>query len=409
MKELAEKAANTTVENNERKTLQEEMDVLQDRLKNIADETSFRGRNLLDGTYLSQEIQVGEGVGHLMRISIKSARPDQIGMHQLVSEGNMNDAGTLNGSEYATINNGVSSLDSVTIQGYSGSEFIDIEYFSSAKEIAQLINQKSDLTGVEASAKTYAKIYNLSQVGNVSFILHGASEVQISATIDSTDDLTPLYEEIESKYSVSHISPKLSADKGTIFLYAGDGEDIGIEDFDNTSMFTTIAFAGLETDAKTVAGSNFNLVSAFQDSILVSGYVEFHSDEPFILFTGSGTALFSDTNLARLPTLNPIDSIDISSQEGAENAINIIDMANTYVEKIQSDIKAYESGLESIINRLEVSFQQAEASKHRIVDSDIAKESLEMASSAIHMQSQSALITQANRLIPEYSLFLVRQ
>jgi len=151
------------------------------------------------------------------------------------------------------------------------------------------------------------------------------------------------------------------------------------------------------------------LISDIQDSILVGGYVEFNSDEPFILFKGSGTALFSSSNLAHLPTLSAIDKIDISSQKGAETAISIIEMANTYVEKIQSDIQAYESGFESIINRLEASFQQAENSKHRIVDSDMAQETLDLTSSVIHMQSQDALITQANRLIPEYSLFLVRQ
>jgi len=168
-------------------------------------------------------------------------------------------------------------------------------------------------------------------------------------------------------------------------------------------------FAGLQPDEKTIAGFENTLISEFQDSILVGGYVEFNSDEPFILFTGSGSALFASSNLAHLPTLSAIDSLDISSQENAKSAIGIINKANTYVKKIQSDIHAYESGLESIINRLEASFQQAEISKHRIVDSDMAQETLELASSVIHMQSQSSLLAQANKIIPEYSLFLVRQ
>jgi len=97
MKELAEKSSNAGLEKSERDSFQKEMHNFQERLRNIADETSYKGRKLLDGTYRSQEIQVGEKIGHLMSISMRSARPDQIGMHQLISEGEMNDAGNLGG------------------------------------------------------------------------------------------------------------------------------------------------------------------------------------------------------------------------------------------------------------------------------------------------------------------------
>jgi len=409
MKELAEKASNSSIDNSDRKTLQEEMGVLQERLKNISDETSFRGRQLLDGSYNFQEIQIGETAGQIMSISMKSARPDQIGLHQLISEGGINDAGNFRSALYAAIDNGISELDNFTVQGFLGSELIEIPDYSDAKQIAELINEKIDITGVEASAKTYAKIYNLSKTGDVSFILHGASEIQVSATIESTDDLTPLYEEFESKYPLSHITPKLSADKDAIYLYAEEGENTGIEDFDNTSFPTLIKFAGLQPDGKTIAGTENTLISDIQGSILVGGYVEFNSDEPFILFTGSGTALFYEKNATQLPNLNALDSIDLSSIENANDALEILNSANNYVEKIQSDIQAYESGFESIVNRLEAASEQAEDSKHRIVGLDMAEETLKLSSAAIHIQSQNALITQANKLLPEYSLFLVRQ
>ncbi|ETR68654.1 MAG: hypothetical protein OMM_10301 [Candidatus Magnetoglobus multicellularis str. Araruama] len=60
MKELAEKSSNAGLEKSERDSFQKEMHNFQERLRNIADETSYKGRKLLDGTYRSQEIQVGE-------------------------------------------------------------------------------------------------------------------------------------------------------------------------------------------------------------------------------------------------------------------------------------------------------------------------------------------------------------
>ena len=408
MKELAEKASNSSLVHSDRVTLQEEVANFQDRLRSISHETAFMGRNLLDGTYKSQNIQVGQNIGHEMKISLKTTRPDQVGLYELVSAGGMNNAGNFWESIYTGLNE-VSSLDSMTIQGFRGAEYIEISDFSSAKEIADAINAKSDLTGVEAKASSYAKIYNLSRTGQITFNIHGSSEVPISATIESTSDLSPLYEELASNAAASHITPELSADKESIYLYADEGYNIGIEDFYHPTLGTTIKFIGLETDGKTTSGASVSLVSEFMDSVMVSGYVEFQSNEPFILFTGSGNSLFSTASSTQIPILKAIDNIDVTLEKDANEALDIIENATGYIEKIRSDVQAYESGFESIIQRLESASEQMEKSKHRVIDADLADETMKLSKAVIHIQSQNALVTQANRLIPEYSLFLVRQ
>ncbi|KPA14061.1 flagellin, partial [Candidatus Magnetomorum sp. HK-1] len=231
----------------------------------------------------------------------------------------------------------------------------------------------------------------------------------ISATIESTSDLSPLYEDLESKTAATHITPKLSADKASISLYADEGENIGIEDFYNPTMPTIMDFVGLQPDGETTAGISKTLVSEFVDSIMVGGYVEFQSNEPFILFAGTGGRLFTTPGSTHLPTLKAVDNIDVSLQKNANEALDVIESATGYVEKIRSDVQAYESGFESIIQRLESSSEQMENSKHRVLDANMANETMKLSNAAIHIQSQNALITQANRLIPEYSLFLLRQ
>jgi flagellin len=409
MKELAEKASNSSLVHSERVTLQEEISNFQERLRSISSETTYMGRNLLDGTYTSQNIQVGQNIGNEMKISLRTARPDQVGLYELVSAGEMNNAGNFRGSIYPAISNGVTALDSITIQGSMGAEFIEISDYSSAKEIADAVNAKSDLTGVEAKAGTYAKIYNLSRTGQVSFNIHGSSEVFISATIESTSDLTPLYEELESKVAASHVTPELSADKDSIYLYTDEGYNIGIEDFYNPTMPTVMEFVGLEPDRKTETGVSKTIVSEFLDSILVGGYVEFQSNEPFIVFPGSGGRLFTTSSSVHLPILTAVDDINVTLEEGADEALEVIESATGYIEKIRSDIQAYESGFESIIQRLESGSEQMENSKHRILDANLVDETMKLSTAVIQVQSQNALITQANRIIPEYSLFLLRQ
>jgi flagellin len=423
MKELAEKATHKNLELNDRRTLQEEITNLQDRLKGIANETTFRGRKLLDGTYRTQNIQVGGSVGEVMSVSLKTARPDQIGLHQVVSGGTMNENNGKVNIEYAAILNGVDANDSITIQGHSGAEYIDITPDFSAKDIADAINQKSDLTGIEAKANTYLKVFDMKNLAgtpaptiNVSFTIHGSSDVPINATISPLDvtsekyDLEPLYEELDSKYAATHIKPQLSPDHTAVYLHSDEGYDIGIEDFSReTAGFTILSLTGLETDAKTATGSEEILVADALGSFRISGYIELQSEEPFIVFTGSNDALFSSSSSTYLPTLKALDNIDISFQENAEEALDIIERANSYVENIRSDVQAYESGFEAIIQRLESATEHMETSKHRIVDNDLVHETMVSSKATIQIQSQNSLLTQANRLIPEYSLFLLRQ
>jgi len=413
MKELAEKATHKNLELNDRRTLQEEIHHLQDRLKGIANETTFRGRKLLDGTYRTQNIQVGGSVGQVMSVTLRTARPDQIGMHEVVSGGTMNSSDiSKRRGIYDTIEIGVTSGDSITIQGHSGAEYIEVEAENSAKDIADAINNKSDLTGVTAKAETFLKIFNFDVLGSdatdLSFTLHGSSSVSINATITSDSDLTPLYEELDSKYAASHIKPTLSADQQEIHLHSDEGYNIGIEEFMGESGFPIkIDLVGINKDGET-QGTTVSMLDLGLNCFQIGGYVELQSDEPFIVFTGSNDALFT-SNSTYLPTLQALESIDLTIQDNAESALEIIDNANTYVERVRSDVQAYESGFEAIIERLESSSRQMEKSKHQIIDTDLVEETMTSSKAAIQIQSQNALLTQAHRLIPEYSLFLLRQ
>jgi flagellin len=413
MKELAEKATNKNLEMDDRRTLQEEIYQLQDRLKSIANETTFRGRKLLDGTYRTQNIQVGASVGEVMSVSLKTARPDQIGLHEVVSGGTMNSSDISKRHDfYDDIEIGVTSGDSITIQGHSGAEYIEIGDEYSAKDIADAINSKSDITGVTAKAESFLKISNFKILGadstDLSFTLHGSSSVPVNASITSENDLEPLYEELNSKYAASHIKPTISASHTEIYLHSDEGYNIGIEELMGDSG-APIKFdlIGINKDGDTV-GESVIFLDIGSNSFQIGGYVELQSDEPFIVFTGSNDAVFS-SNSTYLPTLQALESIDISFQDSAESALDIIDNANTYVEKIRSDVKAYESGFEAIVERLESSARHMENSKHRIIDSDLVQETMTSSRATIQIQSQNALLTQANRLIPEYSLFLLRQ
>ena len=73
MRELAVQSANGTNNSSDRESLQAEVAQLKEEIDRIANTTTFNGNKVLDGTFLAKEIQVGANVGEDLSVSISGA------------------------------------------------------------------------------------------------------------------------------------------------------------------------------------------------------------------------------------------------------------------------------------------------------------------------------------------------
>ena len=73
IRELAVQSANDTNNDADRGSLQAEVGQLKKELDRIAETTNFNGNKILDGTFLSKDIQVGANVGETINVSIDGA------------------------------------------------------------------------------------------------------------------------------------------------------------------------------------------------------------------------------------------------------------------------------------------------------------------------------------------------
>lgn len=102
-----------------------------------------------------------------------------------------------------------------------------------------------------------------------------------------------------------------------------------------------------------------------------------------------------------------VAEIDVTSREGAEEAITTIDEAIQSVSKQRSSLGAVQNRLDHTINNLSTSSENLTAAESRIRDVDMAKEMMEQTKNSILAQASQAMLAQANQL-PQGVLQLLR-
>jgi flagellin len=97
----------------------------------------------------------------------------------------------------------------------------------------------------------------------------------------------------------------------------------------------------------------------------------------------------------------------ISTQEGAQQAIEAINAAIISKDKIRANLGAMQNRLENTISNLQVQAENVQAAESRISDVDVAQEMTNFVRNQILTQAAVAMLSQANSL-PQMALNLMR-
>lgn len=298
----------------------------------------------------------------------------------------------------------------------TATEAVSINENTSASNIASEVNKVSGTTGITAKASTVATLSGLTANGNVSFNLFGqntSSGVQISGSV-ATSDLTQLANAINDKSGSTGVSAEVT-DSGTkIKLTSLTGEDIKIENFEHSAAVTDTAGGSTEVvQSITVMGGSGNSVSlqdggttaeAFQtDSTVVGGTVTFESNDGSFsvqssLADSAGSLFAGAANTSAASALSSVNQIDISTVDGSQSAISVVDGALSQVDSTRADLGAIQNRMASTISNLSVASENLNAARSRILDTDFAMETAELTRTQILQQAGTAMLAQANAL-----------
>lgn len=107
------------------------------------------------------------------------------------------------------------------------------------------------------------------------------------------------------------------------------------------------------------------------------------------------------------PALSSLSAVDISSVDGANAAIAVLDGALSQVTSIRADLGAVQNRFSSTVANLQATSENLSAARSRILDADFAAETAALTRAQILQQAGTAILAQANA-IPQNVLSLLR-
>jgi flagellin len=262
---------------------------------------------------------------------------------------------------------------------------------ASAIAIAAAINAKTGLTGVTAKAEPNTIVGDSFEAAALADMTLNINGVAISLTTTTSSTRGDIVAEINK---VSGQTGVVASDNGRgLTLTAADGRNISISS-DSTG---TEENYGLKLGAAEMGEDDHaNAITSYAG-------VTLQSDQSFTIEGGSdGNASFTKLGF-KTGTVGgsnngvKVANVDVSTMEGAQIAITALDAAMKTVSMSQAQLGAYQNRLDSAIANLTEGSTNMNASRSRVLDTDYAKESTNLAKAQIISQAATAMLAQANQ------------
>jgi flagellin len=260
---------------------------------------------------------------------------------------------------------------------------------SGADVIAAAINTAANASGITATARNSATLNTFSTAGTVAFNLRGGlgTSVAINATIATTSDLGALAAAINGATGTTGITASFASpsDKSVLTLETSDGRNIQIEGLiiagsaSNTARVNTISIGGNANTDTTIVVGTVDMVSSKGQITTVNGPAE---------VMGSASAL---------STFNSVASVSLTSQAGSSSALSVIDQALTQVNNTRAALGGLMNRFAATVSNQGTTIANLAASRSRIMDTDYAVETTNLAKAQIIQQAATAMLAQANQ------------
>jgi flagellin len=125
-------------------------------------------------------------------------------------------------------------------------------------------------------------------------------------------------------------------------------------------------------------------------------------------FTGTATGFTQGTyTAAAAVTEDKMSDIDVSTVQGSQEAVLIIDQAIQKIDAQRADLGAVQNRFENTIGNLQNISENVSAARGRIQDTDFAAETANLSKNQILQQAGTAILAQANQL-PQAVLSLLQ-
>ena len=424
VRELAVQSANATNSAGDRKSLNDEVNQLVAELNRFANTTEFNGMKLLNGDNSVAAFQIGANANQTITATTTDFRTNKYGSYQ-VGNATATAAGATAGKG-VSISNAVTGATSsslqvtgaavsvggtMTLNGPNASGTVSLTVSDSAADIASKINSQ-DLTGIKATARTetmigfttgdyVVEISTTNATSNSANTETATISFSVRGTPSSAEALTDAVNAFNEQSSKTGITAKLNDAKTGIILENDEGKNINVTLKSTNTIYmgnasngsaAAVSVAGTTTGKTFTAAGQVTLDSSRSYSVNLAASINVQAG---VL---SGGSMGGNAATTYGSTLQRVDSLDITTVKGANDAIHIVDQAIDSVNAQRAKYGALQNRFESTISNLATSSENVSAARSRIQDTDFASETANLSRSQVLQQAATSMLAQANQL-----------
>ncbi|MFN2329083.1 MAG: flagellin [Chromatocurvus sp.] len=404
VRELAVQSVNATNSDSDRAALNQEVQQRLSEVDRIASQTSFNGRNVLDGSFGSALFQVGANVGETIGLDLEtSVRTAEVGatatatsvdLNTLFADPASTDAlGTLtpggvadtggatfrlnlsDGVNSINIDTDVSASDNITAAGIAGA----IENSRADIEAAGFTINGADATEIETNLEA-AGLF--SRVDGTNFTLAASVE---NGTFDGTD---PSFANLAAGASITTTNgdPDVDFTVTDLEIQFGDSGagEVATGDYSTVESFVNAINTALGSNGTAILDSETGELSITSgEAITIGGATD-------------ANAVFGVADGTTLATGGSLNDVNVLTVDKSNEAIQRIDAALNSASDLRSTFGAIQNRFESTISNLAGTTENLDASRSRIQDADFAAETAALTRAQILQQAGISVLSQAN-------------
>jgi flagellin len=298
-------------------------------------------------------------------------------------------------------------------------------------QVAAAINAKSSQTGVTATSNTQTGLVSLKAndgrnitistttagaaetglatpaVGNATVVMSGTAVTTTTAlaagdvTINGVDIgvVTPasgnsvavfqgaIATAINTKTMLTGVVATVgtSTDAGKIILTSVNGKTITMGGNTQARIGTPVTTTGLGSTTTTDLHKTATIT------------LSTNSDKGIVIGGSIGAAATGQSVGFSASVLSSSGGVDLSTAAGSQAALSVLDTAINTITDSRASMGAYQNRLTASVANLETTSMNLQASRSRILDTDYAKETTNLAKSQIIQQAATAMLAQANQ------------
>ncbi len=413
VRELAVQSANASNSPSDRQALQQEVGQLVSELDRISQTTEFNGAKLLNGSFGTQQFQVGANANQTIVAATANLRTSVYGNNQNTS---INGAGASVAAATWGANGVVGGT--LAVNGSLGAKNITLLTNDTAKAMADKINLKTADTGVTASARTEAEL-TFTTTGSYTFELRSENVPSAPAVgqsisfnvsaISTSDGLSNAVSAINEQSAKTGVTASLNPTSTGIVLTNATGQDVGLyKGAAAGANAGAINIQKLQADGTAIGGPGALAAASGASESTVSGYVVLDSEKSF---STTASATLNAFNTAApgdaASDLQEVANLDVTSFRKSTEALKTVDSGLAYINGERAKLGALQSRFETTISALNITSENLSASRSRILDADFAAETANLSRTQILQQAGTAMVAQANQ-IPQGVLKLLQ-